>query len=82
MIEEHVRMAREIGRDIATPEQARQMLKIGVTYNSIEETLANLGLPRTANLAIRASWCTNQTGSSGKPSLRVRTDTYSRSSDR
>ena len=45
MIEKHVRMAREIGRDIATPEQARQMLKIGVTYNSIEETLANLGLP-------------------------------------
>ena len=27
------------------PEQARQMLKIGVTYKSTEETLANLGLP-------------------------------------
>ena len=45
MIERHVRMAREIGRDIATAEQARQMLKIGVTYKSTEETLANLGLP-------------------------------------
>ena len=45
MVEKHVRMAREIGRDIATPEQAREMLKIGVTYDSIEETLANLGLP-------------------------------------
>ena len=45
MIERHVRMAREIGRDVATPEQARQMLKIGVTYKTTEETLANLGLP-------------------------------------
>ena len=45
MIEKHVRMAKELGRAIATPEQARQMLKIGVTYKSTEETLANLGLP-------------------------------------
>jgi uncharacterized protein (DUF849 family) len=45
MVEKHARMAKEIGRDIATPEQARQMLKIGVTYKTTEETLANLGLP-------------------------------------
>ena len=45
MIERHVRMANELGRPIATPEQARQMLKIGVTYSSTAETLANLGLP-------------------------------------
>ena len=45
MIERHVRMANELGRPIATAEQARQMLKIGVTYTSTEETLANLGLP-------------------------------------
>ena len=45
MIERHVRMAKELGRPIATPEQARQMLKIGVTYKSTAETLANLGLP-------------------------------------
>jgi uncharacterized protein (DUF849 family) len=45
MIAQHVRMARELGRPIATPEEARQMLKIGVTYNTTEETLANLGLP-------------------------------------
>jgi len=38
-------MAKELGRDIATAEQARQMLKIGVTYKSTAETLANLGLP-------------------------------------
>jgi hypothetical protein len=38
-------MARELGRPIATAEQARQMLKIGVTYETTEETLANLGLP-------------------------------------
>lgn len=45
MIERHVRMAKELGRAIATPEEARQMLKIGVTYKSTAETLANLGLP-------------------------------------
>ena len=45
MIERHVRMAKELGRAIATPEQAREMLKIGVTYESTAETLANLGLP-------------------------------------
>jgi hypothetical protein len=45
MIERHVRMANELGRPIATSEEARQMLKLGVTYTSTAETLANLGLP-------------------------------------
>jgi hypothetical protein len=45
MIESQIRMARDVGRAIATPEQARQMLKIGVWYKSTDETLANLGLP-------------------------------------
>ncbi len=38
-------MAREIGRPIATPEQARQMQKIGVAYKTAEKTLHNLGSP-------------------------------------
>jgi uncharacterized protein (DUF849 family) len=45
MIEKQVRMAKELGRKIATPEEARRILKIGVWYNSVEETLLNLGLP-------------------------------------
>ncbi|MGA7354236.1 MAG: 3-keto-5-aminohexanoate cleavage protein [Candidatus Cybelea sp.] len=45
MVEKHVSMAGEIGRPIATPEQARQMQKIGITYKTTEETLHNLGLP-------------------------------------
>jgi uncharacterized protein (DUF849 family) len=45
MIEKQVRMARELGRPIATAEEARKILKISVTYNSVEETLQNLGLP-------------------------------------
>ena len=45
MIEKNVRMACELGRKIATAEEARRILKIGVTYNSVEETLINLGLP-------------------------------------
>ncbi len=45
MIERHVRMAKELGRRIATAEEARSMLKIGTMYKSVEETLANIGLP-------------------------------------
>src|SRR5262245_12968496 len=45
MIEKHVRMARELGREIATADDAHRILKIGVWYNSVEETLINLGLP-------------------------------------
>ncbi len=44
-IEQMVRMAKELGRPIATPEQAKQILKIGTVYNSVEDTLFNLGLP-------------------------------------
>jgi uncharacterized protein (DUF849 family) len=45
MIEKHVRMARELGRDIATGEDAHRILKIGTWYKTVEETLFNLGLP-------------------------------------
>jgi uncharacterized protein (DUF849 family) len=44
-IEQMVRIARELGRPIATGDQAKQILKIGTWYNSVDETLANLGLP-------------------------------------
>ena len=57
MIERHVRMARELGRAIATPEQAHQMLKIGVSYNSTAETLANSVCRPTATPATWAFWC-------------------------
>lgn len=45
MIEKQVRMANELGRPIATAEEAREIMKIGVTYDSTEETLLSLGLP-------------------------------------
>jgi len=45
MIEWQIRIAEQLGRPIATPEQTRQMLKIGVWYKSTDETLANIGLP-------------------------------------
>jgi uncharacterized protein (DUF849 family) len=44
-IEQQVRIAREIGREVATAEQARHMMKIGTWYDGPEETLAALGLP-------------------------------------
>jgi hypothetical protein len=34
-----------LGRNIATADEARQILKIGTWYESPDETLANLGLP-------------------------------------
>jgi len=45
MIEKNVRIARELGREIATPEDARRIMKIGTWYKTVEETLFNLGLP-------------------------------------
>ena len=46
-IEGAVRICKEFGRKVATAEEARQIMKIGVWYDSVEETLHNLGLPPT-----------------------------------
>lgn len=43
-IEQLVRIANELGRDIANAEEAREIYKIGVQYNSAEETLGQLGM--------------------------------------
>jgi uncharacterized protein (DUF849 family) len=44
-IKQMVRIANELGREVATAEQARQILQIGTWYKTAEETLFNLGLP-------------------------------------
>lgn len=44
-IEGAVRVCKEFGRKVATAEEARKICKVGVWYNSVEETLQNLGLP-------------------------------------
>ena len=44
-IEQMVRLAREVGRDVASGPEAREIYQIGVQYNSTEETLAKLGMP-------------------------------------
>lgn len=44
-IEQMVKLSKAYGRPIATAEQARKMMRIGVWYDSIEETLESLGLP-------------------------------------
>ncbi|WP_245313957.1 3-keto-5-aminohexanoate cleavage protein [Bradyrhizobium elkanii] len=44
-IEGAVRICKEFGRKVATAEEARQIMKVGVWYDSVEETLHNLGLP-------------------------------------
>jgi uncharacterized protein (DUF849 family) len=43
-IEQLVRIARELGREVATGKEAREIYKIGVQYNSVDETLAQLGM--------------------------------------
>jgi uncharacterized protein (DUF849 family) len=42
-IEQLVRISREVGREIATGKEARQICKIGVFYDTIEETLEKNG---------------------------------------
>ena len=44
-IEAAVGLSERFGRKVATAEEAREIMKIGVTYNSVEETLQNLGMP-------------------------------------
>jgi len=43
-VEQMVRMARELGRDVATAADARRILKIGTWYQSVDETLGALGM--------------------------------------
>jgi len=38
-----VRIAKELGREIATGKEARDIYRIGQTYNSVEETIDRLG---------------------------------------
>jgi len=42
-IEQLVRISREFGREIASAKEAREICKIGVFFDSVEETLAANG---------------------------------------
>jgi len=44
-IEGVVRVCKAFGRRVATAEEARKICKVGVWYNSLEETLENLDMP-------------------------------------
>ena len=44
-VDQIVRLAKELKRPVATGSQAREMLKLGVWFNSVDETLNALGLP-------------------------------------
>lgn len=46
-IEKLVRISRELHREIASGDEAKRIYKIGVTYNSVEETLAKNGFAPT-----------------------------------
>ena len=43
-IEQLVRIAKELGRPVANGDEARAIYKIGTQYNSVDETLAQLGM--------------------------------------
>lgn len=43
-VEQMVRMAREVGRDVATGKEARTIYQIGTQYNDVDTTLAKLGM--------------------------------------
>jgi uncharacterized protein (DUF849 family) len=44
-IEWCVDIARKLGREVATPGEARALYKVGVMYDSVEQTLRELGMP-------------------------------------
>ena len=53
-IEQITRIAHELGREVATAQEAREIYKIGVQYNSVDETLAQLGMPPNRERGVRA----------------------------
>jgi uncharacterized protein (DUF849 family) len=44
-VEWAVKLCEHFGRKVATADEARKIMKVGVWYNTVEETLFNLGLP-------------------------------------
>ena len=48
-IEQLVRISREFGREVATGKEARELLKIGVFYDTVEESLAANGFSPNRN---------------------------------
>ncbi|WP_437686181.1 3-keto-5-aminohexanoate cleavage protein [Sorangium sp. So ce176] len=50
-IEQLVRIARELGRDVADGREARRIYKIGETYRDADETLSTLGWTRSGRTA-------------------------------
>jgi uncharacterized protein (DUF849 family) len=59
-VEQCVRIARELGREVATGKEAKEIYKIGVQYGSVDETLAKLGMapnrkPGVKNVPLRAA---------------------------
>jgi len=44
-VEWAVKLCEQFGRRVATADEARQMMKLGVWYDTVEETLRHLGLP-------------------------------------
>jgi hypothetical protein len=47
-IEQLVRVSREFGREVANGKEAREICKIGVFYDTVEETLAANGFAPNA----------------------------------
>jgi len=59
-IQQCVRVAHELGRDIATGKEAREIYRIGTWYDSVDETLAANGMapnrqPGTRGVPLRAA---------------------------
>jgi hypothetical protein len=44
-VEWAVKISEQYGRKVATADDARKIMKVGVWYDSVEDTLARLGLP-------------------------------------
>ena len=40
-----MKQSEQFGRKVATADEARKIMKVGVWYDTVEETLFNLGLP-------------------------------------
>lgn len=54
-IQQCVRIANELGRDISTGKEAREIYRIGTWYDSVDETLAANGMAPNRRPGIRGA---------------------------
>ena len=75
-VEWAVKQSEQFGRKVATADEARKIMKIGVWYDTSRRRCSTSACRRTAPKATRASWPTRPTGGCPRPRRRSESDQH------